>query len=165
MRLLGAILVLTATTCTGFRMAAACRLERAMLWDLTAALERMRGEIQWSQPPLSELCRLVGGSLSPQTSAIFSRAADALDREVCAREAFKQAMKQAGLPNEVQQIWAGVAETFSRFDPEQQAAMLQAALLQMRQLATRAEETSRYNSRKCRIFGMSAGAALVILLL
>lgn len=164
-RLMGALLVAAAPACIGFQMASAVQRDKRLLQDLTIALERMQCEIRWSQPPLSELCRLVAGSLCAPAQQIFVSAAEGMEQELCAQEAFHRALRQAALPSEVVHLWDGVAETFTRFDPEQQAQILCAAQLQMKHLAHQYTDAARYTTRKYRIFGVCAGALLVIVLL
>lgn len=167
MRLLGAVLILAATGSVGFHMAAGLGRQAVLLRQFCTALEVMHGEVQYNQTRLPQLCRVVSQHCSGAAENLFGEIAAGLERDLesSAAAIFQQTMERCPAPAEAVQIWYSLAQTFGRYDPQRQGEAIAGARQRMELLCRRAEELRKGRCRQFRLFGVCAGAAIVLLLL
>ena len=162
-RLLGGVLICFAAGIMGFSASNAvarhCRLYR----DLQRALQRMRGEIGCTRPPVSELCQLIACG-SGQSAPIFRDLGDLLRQDTQVQTALTQVFQRYGITGEVYTLWRGVMEAVTRFDAAQVLQILDAASERMAELCLQTESACRQTIRLYRVFGLCAGGTLAILL-
>ena len=167
-KLAGAGLILTASLWVGFHAAQRLRRTHETLRDLSVALELIAGEISFAATPFVPLCRRAGAGRGPRVRTFF---------EVLAREGEKPEFQTQGLTRracaEAGLVLPGSAfsglerlfDGFGRFDREGQLAQLRLAI---RELTGLSAELAGELEGKCRtyeVLGLTAGAAVLVLVL
>ena len=167
-KLAGAGLILASSAWAGLHAALRLRRTHEQLRDLRSALELMSAEIRFASTPFAPLCRRAGEGREKSVRRFFERLAAAgeqSDREET--ELVRGACAEASLvlPEPATRSLERLFESFGRCDREGQ----------LRQLSLTAEELSRLTEelrglmegrcRSYRVLGLSAGAAILLLVL
>ena len=165
-RLIGAVLVITASTAMGFGVAAAHKKETLALQHLIRALEFMSWELEYRMPPLSELCRLTALQVTGPVRMLFMNLERELQMQIAADATCCMAVaidKTDKLPAIVIQNLLLLGKTLGRFDLSGQLS----GIASVCQLCCRDLEGLQNNQqlrlRSYRTLGICAGIALVIL--
>ena len=168
LRYLGAGLILTASLWAGLHGAMSLRRSHDCLRDLGAALELMRGEIRYADTPFAPLCRRVGAGRGAQAGAFFQ--ALALEAETPDfRQAglTRRACLRAGLclPAQAERALTRLFDGFGTLDREGQIGQIQLAAGELGRLAGELNAGLEGRCRTCEVLGISAGAAVLVLVL
>ncbi len=165
-KIIGAILVLSACFWVGFSKASQHRRREQTLEQLIQALEYMKRELEYALLPLPELCRRAAKQCTGKISILFDRLAQELDKQLsadaaCCMDAALLGIK--GLPESTADRLRLLGRSLGRFDVTGQLSGLQGVA----ELCKRDLE-GLYSGREERIrsyqtLALCAGAALVIL--
>ena len=167
-KLTGTGMILAASLWAGLHAALRLRRTHEELRDLLAALEVMAGEISFAALPLVPLCRRAGEGRRGPVRAFFDAlalegscpdtAAEGRTRRLCA-EVDLALPESALLPLE------RLFDSFGRYDREGQLCQLRLASAELTRLA---DELSVQLANRCRTYtmlGLSAGTAVLVLVL
>ena len=167
-RLLGLLLLAAGPAWAGFHAAARLARRPRVLRELAAALEEMGREVSFCLTPLPELfARLADGREGP-VGALFARCAAGLDGlEACSMGAiWRSAIREAGLDLDSRSGRAleELGSALGRCGGADLAAALEQTAEELRAAAETAARETEQKGRMDRVLGLTAGAALVILL-
>ena len=167
-KLAGAGLILTASLWVGFHAAQRLRRTHETLRDLSVALELIAGEISFAATPFAPLCRRAGEGRSEPVHRFFDILAREAERPDFTSEGLtRRACEEAGvyLPESAAAALERLFDGFGRFDREGQLGQLR---LVESELAALSGELSGQMEGRCRTYqmlGLTAGAAVLVLVL
>ena len=167
-KLVGSGMILASTAWAGFHAALRLRRTQEELRDLCAALELMAGEIRFAAPPLAPLCRRAGEGRCPGVKSFFAILAREAEKPELALEGMSAlACREAGmaLPGEALRALARLFDGFGRLDREAQLRQIELAAAQLRQLSGELSQQMDSRCRSFRLLGLTAGAAVLVLVL
>ena len=167
-KLAGSGLILASSFWAGRRAADRLRSDKRALHELRGALEQMAGEIAFAAPPFASLCRRAGQGREATTARYFALLAEEAERpgflpEGCsARAAAGSGLR---LPRDAESALERLFDGFGQFDRETQLRRigLTAETLQRCENALEAELEGR--CRCLELLGLSAGAALLLVVI
>lgn len=165
-RIIGAIIIISATTIMGYGVVADHRKEEICLHQLIRGLEFMYSELEYRLTPLPELCTMVAMHTTGQVSMLFGNlhkqfiSQQSVDAACCMNAALEQTPKLPDIARRNLQI---LGNTLGRFDLQGQLCGIQS----VRELCRRDLDGLSCNRdvrlRSYRTLGICAGIALVIL--
>lgn len=167
-KLAGAGLILSASLWAGFHAALRLRRTHEMLRDLSAALELMAGEISFASTAFVPLCRRAGEGRCEAVRRFFHILAcegekpdfvpDGLTRRACV---------EAGmlLPGSAVSALERLFDGFGRFDREGQLSQLRLAAGELAALSGELSEQMEGRCRTYEVLGLTAGTAVLVLVL
>ena len=167
-KLLGSALILGASLWAGLRAAARLRRTQRELRELSAALEGLAGEIRYAAPPFVPLCRRAAAGCGGAVRGFFEALAGAGERpDSCRAGMTRAACREAGLalPEPALAALERLFDGFGLADREGQLGQLALAAETLRRLE---QERSVQLAGRCRSYemlGLSAGAAVLVLVL
>lgn len=167
-KLAGSGLILATSFWTGLRAARRLREQRRWLRELQAALAQAAGEIAFAPETFAALCRGAARGRSPTVSRFFSLLAEEAERPGLRREGLtRRACAGAGLrlPPEAEAALEGLFDRFGSCDRESQLAQLRLAAEALDRTAGTLEAGLEGRCRSCELLGLSAGAALLVLVM
>lgn len=166
LKMIGAVLTLTASGGIGLSMAAAHRREERGLESLIKAVNFMEWELQFRLTPLPGLCRTAAEETGGELGQVLSDLAEELDRQVAPNaSACMDAViqKSSNLPRNMAENLTNLGQCLGRFDLQGQLKGLETVRSScLHQLAT-LQNNRQQRLRGYRTLGFCAGAALVIL--
>lgn len=167
-KLVGGALILASSAWAGLRAALCLRRTQEQLRDLTAALELIAGEVSFAATPFVPLCRRAGEGRGPAVRGFF----DALAREGARIEGpaeglTRRACAEAGLllPERSLSTLERLFDDYGRFDRAGQLRQLELALSELKQLNAELAQHTEERCRGLRVLGLTAGAAVLVLVL
>lgn len=165
-RIIGAIMVIAASSAMGFSVAAAQKREEAALKQLIRALEFMACELEYRMPPLPGLCAMTAMQVTGSVRLLFQQLQAQLDRQIdgdpsyCMTAALKQI---PNLPEMAVRNLQLLGKSLGRFDLQGQLS----GIMSVSELCKRDLQGLQSNQdvrfRTYRTLGICAGIALVIL--
>ena len=165
-RIIGAIMVIAASSAVGFGMAAGHKRETAILQQLIRALEFMACEMEYRLTPLPELCRLTAQQVRGPIATLFLELEKELrmqmsaDAYCCMTAALSHT---EDLSERMRENLLLLGKNLGRFDLQGQLS----GIASVQQLCRRDLEGMQSNQdvrlRSYRTLGICAGIALVIL--
>lgn len=169
-KILGAILIMVATTWTGFEASRHLHERPRQLRQLKSALQSLEAEIMYGHTPLHEASRRLASQLSNPLSSFFKSFSEKLTyTETTVREAWEDSMKgiwkQTALKQGEYEIMKQFGETLGRHDrvSQQKQIMLTLSHLEREELDAR-EKQIKYE-KMVRSLGFLSGLLLIILLM
>ena len=168
LRLAGAGMILGASLWAGLRAALLLRRTQAELTELAAALETVGAEIRCAAAPFAPLCRRAGEGCAGAVGRFFSLLAREGSRPDLALEGLtRRACREAGLllPEPALKALERLFDGFGRWDREGQLAQLALAAGELDRLREELNGQLEGRCRSYRLLGLSAGAAVLVLLL
>lgn len=167
-KLIGAMIIITACGSVGFSMAAAHRQEEASLRQLINALEMMSCELQQRLQPLPQLCRIAAKECKGNVARLFDSLAAELERQIAPDAAICMEAAIASIPKltpVTRSIMEQLGNTLGRFDMEGQLKGLHSVQIQCQNALDSLGQNRDGRLRGYQTLGLCAGAALAILLL
>ena len=167
-KLAGTGMILAASLWAGLHAALQLRGTHEELRDLLAALEVMAGEISFASIPFVPLCRRAGeGRRGPVRAFFDALALEGSCPEADAEGRTRRLCTEAGLvlPASALLPIERLFDGFGRYDREGQLRQLRLASAELTRLA---DELSAQLENRCRTYallGLSAGAAVLVLVL
>ena len=167
-KLAGAGLILAASLWAGFHAALRLRRTHEELRALAAALELMAGEISFAAPPFAPLCRRAAEGSCETVRAFFQHMAQEAEQPDFAPEGLtRRACAAAGLvlPGPAVSALERLFDGFGRFDREGQLRQLRLAAEEVAVLSGELSEQMDGRCRTYEILGLTAGTAVLVLVL
>jgi stage III sporulation protein AB len=171
LKVLGAVLVCLSSSLAGYELAGALTARVRTLRALLVGLQNLETEIHYGATPLPEALREVAGRCGPPTAALFEAAARYLREPegYTAAEAWEKAVEgwrgEVCLRTGEAAILNGLGTCLGRSDREDQVKHLRLAREQLALCLARTEEEAARGVRLWIYLGLTAGPALVLLLL
>ena len=165
---MGAVLVMIGCGGFGFTLAASCKRETSMLFQLRNALRYMENELTFRMTPLPQLCRTTAHTAKGKIHQIFINLAEELesqiypDATICMQRALG---KYPDLPKSVRKTCKLLGQSLGSFELTGQIQGLEASEEMCRRELERIKENQVERLREYRTLGICAGAALTIILL
>jgi stage III sporulation protein AB len=161
-------LILAASLWTGFHAALRLRRTHESLRELTAAMELMAGEVSFAATPFAPLCRRAGEGRSGAVHKFFNglaREAEKPDfaqagmtRRVCAEAALS-------LPKSALSALERLFDGFGCFDREGQLRQFRLAAAELERLSGELSRQMEGRCRTCEVLGLTAGTAVLVMVL
>lgn len=168
LKLIGALLIVTASTWVGLSSARSLRSLQSALDGLTASLERMREELSFSRIGFAELCAALSESGGKESARFFS----ALAKDVSGDHfepvgATARAVDAAGLrlPPAAFLALEQLFDGFGRLDLNGQIRQIDYASDQLRRQAEELREGADQKCRSYQLLGLCTGIAVMILVI
>lgn len=167
-KLIGAILTVSACGAAGFRTAKAYIREETTLRRLIAALDYMECELQYRLTPLPDLCRQAAAQSAGVIRRIFAALANELEDQIspdvqCCMLASLEKVKD--VPPLTKQEMRDLGAGMGRFDMEGQLRGLEAVRADCRNRLQELSCNRDVRVRSYQTLGLCAGAAIAILML
>ena len=163
---IGAVLIITGCTLTGFSFSAAYRREERDLQQLISALDFMACELQFRKSPLPELCYQAGAQGKGCIGTIFRNLAKELESQVSpdVQSCLAIAAATSGhLSARIQEAVCILGSSLGRFDLEGQLLGLEAVRSYCKSQLEEMAQGREARLRSYQTLGLCAGAALAIL--
>jgi stage III sporulation protein AB len=169
-KMIGALLIIVATTWTGFEMAKQLSERPRQLRALKSALQSLEAEIMYGHTPLHEAARRLASQLSDPIASFFAGFSKKLtDTETTVKDAWQESL---------QEIWAATAlkksefeimkqfgETLGRHDRYSQQKQILLTLTHLEREEVEAREKQIRYEKMVKSIGFLSGLLLIILLL
>lgn len=171
MRIVGAILVIGASTLLGVLVANNYRERPRLLQDLALAVEMLRSQISYSMSPLPAAFRAVAGMSRGTVAALFDEAARLMESGdgLTGSEAWNAAVDSvlSAMPLDADELLLvrDVGRPLGISDRSDQEKHLSLSAENVRRQLARVQETAARSARLWCYLGISGGAILVLLLL
>lgn len=167
---MGAIIIIFATTWTGFEAARHFTERPRQLRLLKSALQSLEAEIMYGHTPLHEASRRLATQLSKPLSLFFENFAKKLtDTETTVKDAWEESLieiwKFTALKKGEFEIMRQFGETLGRHDRTSQQKQIQLALTHLEREEADAYEKQATYEKMVKSLGFLSGLLLVILLL
>ena len=167
-KLIGAILIMIATTWTGFEAARHLSERPKQLRLLKSSLQSLEAEIMYGQTPLHEAARRLAEQLSKPLAGFFADFAKKLtDTETTVREAWeaslKEVWKQTALKQSEFEIMKQFGETLGRHDRLSQQKQIMLTLTHLEREEAEARDKQMKYEKMVKSLGLLSGLLLVIL--
>lgn len=166
LKMIGAVIVISACGGFGFSIAAAHKKEERSLHALLQGIEFMICELEYHNTPLPELCRKTGAEADGQLYGIFSALARELDAQLLpdASACMKAVLlSNAQLPQRTHRNLAYLGQCMGRFALSGQLSGFRSAAAQCRRDLDSLSVNRDARLRSYRTLGICCGIALVIL--
>jgi stage III sporulation protein AB len=167
-KLIGAILIITATTWTGFEASRHLSERPKQLRLLKSALQSLEAEIMYGHTPLHEAALRLAEQLSKPLSRFFAEFARKItDTETTVREAWetslKEVWKQTALKQREFEIMKQFGETLGRHDRLSQQKQIMLTLTHLESEEADARDKQMKYEKMVKSIGFLAGLLLIIL--
>lgn len=167
-RLAGIGMILLSSAGAGLHAALGLRRTHEQLRDLIAAFELISGEIRYFATPFAPLCQRAGAGRCAGVQGFFqelSRQAEQADYS--AEEAVRSACAVSGLrlPEPSVNCLRRLFDSFGRLDRESQLRQLELTLTDLKRLSGELNDQLEGRCRTYQMLGLSAGVAVLVLVL
>lgn len=167
-RWIGAALVLLGAGIFGGKRAAQYYRRVRQLRELKSAAEIIRCEINYTLLPLPQLYRSAADRLSGPMAQFFRELSQNLDAGIPRSRAAAKAMEAVPsllLPNDARMALLELCASLGRYDIDGENRMIQLSSQRVAVALERCESEKKPMARSCAALAISAGIALVILML
>ncbi|WP_071460093.1 stage III sporulation protein SpoIIIAB [Bacillus massilinigeriensis] len=169
-KLIGAALIITATTWTGLEAARKFNERPRQLRQLKSALQSLEAEIMYGHTPLHEAARRLSTQLQAPLSRLFSSFSKRLlEEETTVSSAWNASLdeiwRETALRNGELEILKQFGETLGRHDKQSQQKQIQLAITHLqREEGDAFEKQSKYE-KMVKSLGFLSGLLIIILLM
>lgn len=169
-KIIGAMLIIGATTWVGFESAKTLHNRTEQLRLLKSALRSLEAEIMFGHTPLHEASRRIASQLSSPLNQLFESFAKKLtDTETTVKDAWEQSLKEIWKSTALKQgeysIMKQFGETLGRHDKFSQQKQIQLALTHLEREEMDAVDKQAKYEKMAKSLGFLSGVLLVIILL
>ena len=167
-KLAGAGLILAASLWAGFHAALRLRRTHETLRDLATSLELMSGEIAFAATPFVPLCRRAGEGKCETVRRFFNfLAGEAEKTDFVCEGLTRRGCRASGmvLPEPALSALERLFDGFGRFDRDGQLRQLRMVTGELAALSGELYEQMDGRCRTYEVLGLTAGAAVVVLVL
>lgn len=169
-KILGAIIILIATTWTGFEASRHFHERPRQLRLLKSALQSLEAEIMYGHTPLHEASRRLSTQMTAPLSHFFEIFAEKLtNTETTVRDAWEESLKEiwkyTSLKKGEFEIMKQFGETLGRHDRASQQKQIQLTLLHLEREESDALMRQSQYEKMVKSLGFLSGLLIVILLL
>ncbi|EIJ78825.1 stage III sporulation protein SpoAB [Bacillus methanolicus PB1] len=170
MKIIGALLIIVATTWTGFEASRHLSERPRQLRQLKSALQSLEAEIMFGHTPLHEAARRLAQQLSKPVSWLFESFANRLtNSETTVKEAWEESMAEIWKFTAFKQgefeIMKQFGETLGRHDRVSQQKQIQLALSHLEREEGDARDKQAKYEKMVKSLGFLSGLLLIILLM
>lgn len=170
MKIIGALLIIVATTWTGFEASRHLSERPRQLRQLKSALQALEAEIMFGHTPLHEASRRLAQQLSKPLSWFFESFAKRLtNSETTVKEAWEKSMAEIWKFTAFKQgefeIMKQFGETLGRHDRVSQQKQIQLALSHLEREEGDARDKQAKYEKMVKSLGFLSGLLLIILLM
>jgi stage III sporulation protein AB len=169
-KLIGAIIIIVASTWGGFEAAKTLTARPRQLRQLKSALQSLEAEIMYGHTPLHEAARRLSAQTSKPLSQFFAAFAEKLTySETTVKDAWEESLKEiwklTALKQSEFEIMKQFGETLGRHDRHSQQKQIMLTLTHLeREEADARDKQARYE-KMVKSLGFLSGLLLVILLI
>ena len=168
--MIGAILIVLATTWAGFEAAKQLSERPRQLRALKSALQSLEAEIMYGHTPLHEASRRLAAQLSQPISIIFHKFASRLvETETTVKEAWEACLREVWSTTALKkgefEIMKQFGETLGRHDRLSQQKQILLTLTHLEREEKEARDRQLKYEKMVKSVGFLAGLLLIILLL
>lgn len=168
-KIVGAILILFATTWIGFEVAKQLTERPRQLRALKTALQSLEAEIMYGHTPLHEASRRLSQQLSSPISEFFEKFGNKLtESETTVRDAWEESLKEiwgkTALKKGEFEIMKQFGETLGRHDRVSQQKQIMLTLTHLERQETEARDRQSRYEKMVKSIGFLSGLLLIILL-
>ncbi len=171
LKLLGAILIISATTSFGFYLARSLYRRTRQIRELQNALQLLETEIVYGATPLSQALQKTGEMTAQPLDGIFRRAAvylgeyGGLSTYECWKMALEETWPSTFLQAGEKDILLQIGQALGRSDRSDQQRHLRMALQHLLSEGDRAKEEQERYEKMCRSLGFLGGLLLALLMI
>ena len=165
LKIIGAILIISACSTVGFSIAAKHRKELRTLRELIRILDYMECELQYRLTPLPDLFRVVAADTKGELQQFFTKLSQKLDDHVSCSvySCLQDVLTEEKLPHWTRVGLAYLGESLGRFDLDGQLKALESTRSKCRSDLANLNVNKDARLRSYQTLGICAGAAMVIL--
>lgn len=168
--MIGAILIIFATTWTGFEAAKQLTARPRQLRVLKTALQSLEAEIMYGHAPLHEAAKRLAAQLPSPLDEFFSTFASKLtETETIVRDAWEESLKEVwgktALKKNEFEIMKQFGETLGRHDRISQQKQILLTLTHLEREESEAREKQLQYEKMVKSIGFLSGLLLTILLM
>ena len=169
-KIVGAILILFATTWTGFEVAKQLTERPRQLRALKTALQSLEAEIMYGHTPLHEAARRLSQQLPSPINGFFNKFGNKLtESETTVRDAWEESLKEiwgkTALKKGEFEIMKQFGETLGRHDRVSQQKQIMLTLTHLEREENEARDRQNKYEKMVKNIGFLTGLLLIILLL
>ncbi|MGG0716534.1 stage III sporulation protein SpoIIIAB [Robertmurraya massiliosenegalensis] len=170
MKMIGAIVIIVATTWTGFEASRHLNERPRQLRLLKSALQSLEAEIMYGHTPLHEASRRIAAQMNKPLSFFFETFAKKLtNTETTVRDAWEESLKEIWKLTALKQgefeIMKQFGETLGRHDRASQQKQIQLTLTHLEREELDAYDRQAKYEKMVKSLGFLSGLLLVILLI
>lgn len=171
LKIIGSLLVMTATSAIGFALARDCSRRPRQLRELQGILQMFENEISFLSNILTDAFLKIYASASSEVAEFFKATIDNLKayEGINASEAWEKAVndniKRTALNKEDESILVSFGKMLGNSDLEGQIKNIRLTLTQLKLQEQKAEESRKKNESMYKNLGILSGLAVVIILL
>ena len=170
MKIVGAILILIATTWTGFELSKQLTERPRQLRVLKTALQSLEAEIMYGHTPLHEASRRLSQQLTSPIDEFFKRFGKKLtETETTVRDAWEESLKEiwgrTALKKGEFEIMKQFGETLGRHDRVSQQKQILLTLTHLEREESEARDRQIRYEKMVKSIGFLTGLLLIILLM
>lgn len=168
-KIIGAAILISATSFIGFSLAAECSKRPRALRELQSMLQMLENEISYLSNLLSEACNRIYEGTNFATAILFKETAKYLDvDDFTADSAWERAVEEnytkLSLNSEDKTILLTFGKMLGNSDLEGQLNNIKLISSQLKVQETKAEEMKKKNEKMYRSLGVLSGLAIAIIL-
>jgi stage III sporulation protein AB len=168
-KLIGAAVLIGATSLIGFSLAADCAKRPRALRELQALMQMLENEMSYLSNLLSEAFNRIYSGSDSDTAILFREAANKLSTAgITAAEAWERATEEnyikLSLNKEDKAILLAFGKMLGNSDLEGQLNNIRLVTSQLRHQEIKAEEMKRKNEKMYRSLGVLSGLAIAVVL-
>lgn len=169
-KLLGACLVLIATTWIGFEIARTYRERPQQIRQLRSALSLLETEIHYGVRPLTVACQEIAQRTTGPISRLFAscsenlRQMDGASTYECFKQAIEQEWKNTAMKSPEKGILLDFSTTLGISDREDQLHHLAMAQANLEIEEKKSRDEQNQYEKMCKTMGVLAGALIVLLI-
>nr|WP_154957663.1 stage III sporulation protein SpoIIIAB [Paenibacillus xylanexedens] len=170
LNMLGALLILLASTLAGFHKARQYALRPRQLRELIAALQRLMTEINYGLTPLPDAMNKMGAQTKEPVRTLFLHASTQMEppHGLTARESLQAGVEEAwgksAMKSDEREVMLQLSYSLGTSDRLDQTKHISLAIQQLMHEESRAQADQVKYERMSRSLGMLVGALIVILI-
>ncbi|KAA8782308.1 stage III sporulation protein AB [Paenibacillus sp. 4624] len=170
LNMLGAVLILLASTLAGFYKARQYALRPRQLRELIAALQRLLTEINYGLTPLPDAMSKMGAQTKEPVKTLFLHASTRMEppHGLTARESLQAGVEEAwgksAMKSDEREVMLQLSFSLGTSDRQDQTKHISLAIQQLMHEESRAQADQVKYERMSRSLGMLVGALIVILI-
>ncbi|MBY0203812.1 stage III sporulation protein SpoIIIAB [Paenibacillus polysaccharolyticus] len=170
LNMLGALLILLASTLAGFHKARQYALRPRQLRELIAALQRLMTEINYGLTPLPDAMNKMGAQTKEPVRTLFLHASTQMEppHGLTARESLQAGVEEAwgksAMKSDEREVMLQLSYSLGTSDRQDQTKHISLAIQQLMHEESRAQADQVKYERMSRSLGMLVGALIVILI-
>ncbi|MGD6815572.1 stage III sporulation protein SpoIIIAB [Metabacillus sp. 84] len=169
-KLIGAVMILFASTWIGFEIAGRFGKRTRLLRELKVALQSLEAEIVFSQKPIKAAASDLAGQLEQPLSHFFSQFSSILsgggkNTKAAWEESLEQLAASSTLQKNELEVMRQFGETLGRHDLISQQKHIKLAMVHLEREETEAADRQNRYERMIKSIGFLSGLLLVIVLL